>query len=81
MPSETRPPPGGVVGAALEVTVTLIPRDDFGEIIYTAVISEKSPTLRPPAADAKGLDGIDLIDGVDGIDLRTLLTRLTSLGD
>jgi hypothetical protein len=36
MPSETRPPPGGVVGAALEVTVTLIPRDDFGEIIYTA---------------------------------------------
>ena len=81
MPSETRPPLGGVVGAAHEVTMALIPRDDFREIIYTAVISEKSPTLWPPAADAKGLDGIDLIDGVDGIDLRTLLTRLTSLGD
>ena len=75
------PPPGGVATNAHEVTMALIPRDDFREIIYTAVISEKSPTLRPPAADAKGLDGIDLIDGVDGIDLRTLLTRLTSLGD
>ncbi|MFN9507602.1 MAG: hypothetical protein ACK6AO_01195 [Planctomycetota bacterium] len=56
MPSETRPPPGGVAGAALEVTVALIPRDDFGEIIHTAVISEKSPTLRPPAADASFAD-------------------------
>jgi hypothetical protein len=35
MPSETRPPPRGVAGAAYEVTMTLIPRDDFGEIIYT----------------------------------------------
>jgi hypothetical protein len=56
MPSETRPPLGGVVGAALEVTVTLIPRDDFGEIIHAAVISEKSPTLGPPLADASLAD-------------------------
>jgi len=35
MPSKTQPPPGGVVGAAHEVTMALIPRDDFGEIIYT----------------------------------------------
>jgi hypothetical protein len=52
MPSKTQPPPGGVAGAAYEVTVALIPRDDFGEIIHTAVISEKSPTLSSPAADA-----------------------------
>jgi hypothetical protein len=52
MPSKTQPPPGGVATNAHEVTMALIPRDDFGEIIYTAVISEKSPTLGSPAADA-----------------------------
>jgi hypothetical protein len=36
--------------------LALIPRDDFGEIIHAAVISEKSPTLCPPAADASFAD-------------------------
>jgi hypothetical protein len=37
------PPPGGVARAAHEVTLALIPSDDFGEIIDN----------RPPKADAR----------------------------
>jgi hypothetical protein len=40
MTSKTMPPPGGVAIANDEFTIALIPR----------VISEKSPTMRPPTA-------------------------------
>jgi hypothetical protein len=43
IPSNMRPPLGGVERAAHEVTLALIPSDDFGEIIDN----------RPPMADAR----------------------------
>jgi hypothetical protein len=44
MPSKLPPPSGGVATTAHEVTIALIPSDDFGEIIDQG----------PPAADASG---------------------------